>query len=98
MRLNNRTEYDINQNDRIMQTTTYQPSYGELAVLGEMFEKEIEARGIKFPENEDARTCCFIDFCLQYVEDQDTDPHINLDMGVTAEKEVSEIDWDAVYG
>ena len=82
-----------------MQTATYQPSYGEFAVLGEMFEKEIEARGVKFPtDNEDARTCCFIDFCLQYVEDQDTDPHINLDMGVTAEKEVYEIDWDEVYG
>lgn len=82
-----------------MNTTTYQPSYGELAVLGEMFEKEVDARGIKFPtDNEDARTCCFIDYCLQYVKDQDTDPHINLDMGITAEKEVSEVDWDAVYG
>lgn len=82
-----------------MATYQYQPSYGELAVLGEMFEKEIDARGIKFPENnKDARTCCFNDFCQQYIEDQDTDPHINLDMGITAEKEVSEIDWDAVYG
>jgi len=84
-----------------MSTYQYQPSYGEIAVLGEMFEKEIVARGIKFPKNDhedEARTCCFIDFCMQYVEDQDTDPHINLDMGVTAEKEVSEVDWDAVYG
>ncbi len=82
-----------------MATYQYQPSYGELAVLGEMFEKEIDARGIKFPENnKDARTCCFIDFCQQYIEDQDTDPHINLDMGITAEKEVSDVDWDAVYG
>ena len=84
-----------------MQTSSYQPSYGELAVLGEMFEKEIEARGIKFPENDtdgDQRTGCWLDFVQQYIEDQDTDPHINLDMGITAEKEVSEIDWDAVYG
>lgn len=81
-----------------MNTTTYQPSYGEIAVLGEMFEKEIEARGIKFPESEEARTCCFIDFCLQYVEDQDTDPHINIGMGITCEKQVDEVDWNTVYG
>lgn len=83
-----------------MNTTTYQPSYGELAVLGEMFQKEVDARGIKFPTDhkDEAKQCCFIDFCLQYIEDQDTDPHINLDMGVTAEKKVSEVDWDEVFG
>ena len=81
-----------------MQTKTYEPSYSELAVLGEMFEKEVEVRGIKFPDNEEARQCCFIDFVQQYIEDQDTDPHINLDMGITCEKEVSEIDWNEVYG
>lgn len=80
-----------------MNTTSYQPSYGELAVLSDMFETEIKVRGIKFP-NEDQRTGAWLDICQQYIEDQDTDPHINLDMGVTAEKEVSEIDWDEVYG
>ena len=80
-----------------MNTATYQPSYGEYAVLGDMFETEIGVRGIKFP-NEDQRTGAWLDFCQQYIEDQDTDPHINLDMGITAEKEVSEVDWDAVYG
>ena len=80
-----------------MNTTTYQPSYGEFAVLGDMFETEVKVRGIKFP-NKGQREGAWLDFCQQYEEDQDTDPHINLDMGVTAEKEVSEIDWDAVYG
>ena len=80
-----------------MSTTTYQPSYGEFAVLGDMFETEIKVRGIKFP-NKDQREGAWFDFCQQYIKDQDTDPHINLDMGVTAEKKVSEIDWDAVYG
>lgn len=86
-----------------MSNYEYQPSYGELAVLGEMFETEVKVRGVKFPSkdedpDEDARTCCFMDFVDQYIEDQDTDPHINLDMGITAEKSVEEIDWDEVYG
>lgn len=80
-----------------MNTATYQPSYGEYAVLGDMFETEVEVRGIKFP-NEDQRTGAWFDFCQQYIEDQDTDPHINCYEDVTCEKEVSEIDWDEVYG
>ena len=80
-----------------MQTATYQPSYGELAVLGEMFEKEVEARGINIP-NEDQRNGAWLDFVQQYIEDQDTDPHINCLEDVTCEKEVSEIDRDEVYG
>lgn len=80
-----------------MSTPTYQPSYGEFAVLGDMFETEVKVRGIKFP-TEEARSCCLFDFCQQYIEDQDTDPHINCLEDVTCEKEVSEIDWDAVYG
>ena len=86
-----------------MEKIDYYPSYGELAVLSEMFEKEVEVRGIKFPgkdvdPDEEARQCCFIDYVSQYIEDQDTDPHIHLDMGITAEKEVDEIDWDEVFG
>ena len=80
-----------------MSTTTYQPSYGEIAVLGEMFETEIKVRGIKFP-NEDQRTGAWLDYVQQYHEDQDTDQHINCYEDVTCEKQVSEIDWDAVYG
>lgn len=80
-----------------MSTPTYQPSCGEFAVLGEMFETEIKVRGINIP-NEDQRIGCWMDFCQQYIEDQDTDPHINCLEDVTCEKEVSEIDWDAVYG
>jgi hypothetical protein len=80
-----------------MNTQQYQPSYGEFAVLGEMFEIEIKVRGIKIP-NEDQRISCWMDFCQQYIEDQDTDPHINCLEDVTCEKEVYEIDWDAVYG
>ena len=80
-----------------MQTTTYQPSYGELAVLGEMFETEIKVRGINIT-NEEQRAGAWNDFVQQYIEDQDTDPHINCLEDVTCEKEVTEIDWDAVYG
>lgn len=80
-----------------MSTTTYQPSYGEFAVLGDMFETEIKVRGVKFP-NEDQRAGAWFDFCQQYIEDQDTDPHINCFQDVTCEKEISEIDWDAVFG
>ena len=80
-----------------MNTQQYQPSYGELAVLGDMFETEVKVRGIKF-QDEEAQSNCFCDFCQQYIEDQDTDPHINCLEDVTCEKEVSEIDWDAVYG
>ena len=80
-----------------MNTQQYQPSCGEFAVLGEMFEIEVEVRGVKFP-NEEQREGAFFDFCQQYIEDQDTDSHINCLEDVTCEKEVSEIDWDAVYG
>lgn len=86
-----------------MEKVDYYPSYDELAVLSEMFEKEIKVRGIKFPSeeedpDEEARQCCFIDFVSQYIEDPNTDPHIRLDMGVTAEKSIDEIDWDEFYG
>lgn len=83
-----------------MKETTYEPSYGELIVLEEMFEKEVNARGIKFPEDdeEELRQECFFDFVQQYIDDQDTDPHINCLEGITCEKEISEIDWDEVYG
>lgn len=86
-----------------MSNNQHQPSYGELAVLREMFETEVRVRGVKFPSKdedpeEEARQCCFNDFVQQYIEDQDTDPHINLFMGITAEKEVDEIDWNKVYG
>lgn len=86
-----------------MTTVDYYPSMEEIAVLTEMFEIEVEVRGIKFPDkdedpDEEARQNCFIDFVSQYIEDQDTDPHIRLDMGITAEKEIDEIDWDEVYG
>ena len=86
-----------------MTTLDYYPSLGELAVLTEMFETEIKVRGIKFPNKDDdpdeeARTCCFVDFVCQYIEDQDTDPHIRLALGITAEKDVDEINWDEVYG
>ena len=80
-----------------MSTYQYQPSYGEIAVLGEMFEKEVEVRGIKFP-TEDQRTGAWLDYVQQYEEDQDKDPYIYCLEGVTCEKEVSEIDWDKVYG
>lgn len=80
-----------------MSNNQHQPSYVELAVLSEMFETEVKVRGIKFP-NEEQREGAFFDFCQQYIEDQDTDPHINCFEDVTCEKEVSEIDWDAVYG
>lgn len=80
-----------------MKETTYNPSYGELIVLEEMFETEVEVRGIKFP-NEDQRTGAWHDFVQQYIDDQDTDPHINCLEGITCEKEISEIDWDEVYG
>lgn len=80
-----------------MNTTTYQPSYGELAVLGDMFETEIKVRGIKFP-NKDQREGAWLDYVQQYEEDQDKDPHIYCLEGVTCEKEVSEIDWDEVFG
>jgi hypothetical protein len=86
-----------------MENYDYCPSYGELAVLSEMFEKEVAVRGIKFPckdedPDEEARQCCFIDYVSQYIEDQDTDPHINLDMGITTAKSVEEIDWYEVFG
>lgn len=79
-----------------MNTGTYQPSYGELAVLDEMFEKEVEVRGIEFP-NDEVRNGAYLDFTLQYIENQDEDPHIDLREGVTAKKRVDEIDWEKVY-
>lgn len=80
-----------------MNTTTYQPSYGEIAVLGEMFQKEVEVRGIKFPK-EDQRTGAWLDYVQQYENNHDKDPHIYCLENVTCEKEVSEIDWDEVFG
>lgn len=80
-----------------MSKKDYQPSYGEYAVLEEMFEKEVKVRGIKFP-SEEQRSGAWFDFVEQYVNDQDTDPHINCLEGVTCEKEIDEIDWDEVYG
>ena len=80
-----------------MNTASYQPSYGEFAVLDDMFETEVKVRGIKFP-NEDQREGAWLDYVQQYEEDQDKDPHIYCLEGVTCEKEVSEIDWDEVYG
>jgi len=93
-------QYDKFKTLRIMKETTYEPLYGELIVLEEMFEKEVNARGIKFPEDneEELRQECFSDFVQQYIDDQDTDPHINCLEGITCEKEISEIDWDEVYG
>ncbi len=80
-----------------MNTATYQPSYGEFAVLGDMFETEVKVRGIKFP-NKDQREGAWLDYVQQYIEDQDKDPHVYCFEGVTCEKQVSDIDWDAVYG
>lgn len=74
----------------------YQPSYGELAVLSEMFDTEVKVRGIKFPCDE-TKDNAFLDYCQQYIEDQDTDPQINCCDGVTCEKEYDEIDWNAVW-
>ena len=79
-----------------MSKYAYQPSYGEMSVLGEMFEKEIEVRGINIPTEEQLNGA-WLDFVQQYIEDQDTDPHINCLEDVTCKKEVSEIDWDEVY-
>ena len=78
-------------------STTYQPSYGELAVLGDMFETEVKVRGIKFP-NKDQREGAWLDYVQQYENSQHQDPHIYCLENVTCEKEVSEIDWDEVYG
>lgn len=63
----------------------YQPSYGELSVLTDMFENEVAERGIKFP-SEEQRTGAFFDFVDQYIEDQENDPHINCFEGVTCER------------
>ena len=80
-----------------MKQCEYQPSYGELAVLGEMFEKEAVARGINFP-TEEQRDGALTDFVQQYIDDQDKDPHINCLEDVTCEKEVEDIlDWEEVY-
>ena len=69
-----------------MTTSSYQPSYGELAVLGELFEKEIEERVINIPCDEQ-REGAWIDFVQQYIDNPDTDPHINCLEGVTCLKE-----------
>ena len=79
-----------------MSKESYQPSYGELAVLSEMFETEVKLRGIHFP-NEEQKTGAYFDYVGQYIEDQDTDPHINCYEGVTCEKEIHEIDWSEVW-
>lgn len=51
-------------------------SYGELAVLSDMFDKEIEERYIVFP-SEEARMGAWLDFCIQY-EEGNMNPHIEL--------------------
>ena len=55
-------------------------SYGELAVLSDMFDKEVKQRCIVFP-HENARAGAWIDFCQQYEEGSMT-PHIELCDGV----------------
>lgn len=59
-----------------LETTKEGTSYGELAVLSDMFDKEIEERYIVFP-HEDARTGAWMDFCEQY-ENGNMTPHIEL--------------------
>lgn len=51
-------------------------SYGELAVLSDMFDKEIEERYIVFP-SEEVRAGAWLDFCRQY-EEGNMNPHIEL--------------------
>ena len=79
-----------------MRKEKYQPSYAEMAILSEMFETEIKVRGIHF-NGEEQKTGAFLDYVAQYIEDQDTDPHINCCESVTCEKEIHEIDWSEVW-
>ena len=51
-------------------------SYGELAELSAMFDKEVKQRCIVFP-HEDAKTGAWMDFCEQY-ENGNMTPHIEL--------------------
>ena len=76
--------------------SNYSISYSELAILTEYFEKESEVRGINYPDDE-LKTQAFIEYCLQYENDPDTDPHIECLCGVTCEKEIDEINWNDFY-
>lgn len=77
--------------------SNYDVSMSELAILGELFEKETKVREITYPDLE-TKDNAFLDFVSQYEEDPDTDPHIRCLEGVTCEKEIEDVNWNEFYG
>ena len=47
-----------------------QPSYGELSMLSDMFEKQCEELGVEWTD-EEVKDECYLDFCGQWICGED---------------------------